>query len=855
MKKIKLCFVLVIVLLLISVFFVACKDDNKFVPEEIGSDGLKFSVYEDGYAVGVEGLSIEDIVIPSTYNYKPIRRVSVFCDDFNSINMPDSVRSVSVLGGTLNHRTKWYEKQPDGVLYLGSVAFGYKGEMPENGSIVIKDGTTAISNGAFRLFPSLTNITIPKSVKYVGNDAFEDTAWYNAQPDGLVYVGNVLYKYKGQMPENTSIKLKKGCLAIADGAFCGDGLFTACIGLTDISIPDSVTSIGNDAFYCCVGLESITIPKSVESVGRSAFRSCINLKSVTVKNKDLRILDDAFYGCSSIRDLSVPNGFLDASNIVFDMMSSKSSTWFDYQPDGVLYVGNVACGYKGDAPTNGEIKIKDGTLGIGSYAFDDCHWLKNISVPESVTAIGKNAFYGCENLKSISIPNSVTRIETGAFEGCSSLTSVVIPNSVTVICESAFKGCSSLTNVVLPTDLLRISDQVFYGTALKSVDIPGTVRSIGNGAFANCTELTRIVIPKGVNYISVNYIAVFVGSGCNTDSAFGGCTKLSDIIVDADNQSYSSVDGVLYNKGKSLLLICPSGKSGSVTIHEGVTSIAGGFDGCKNLTSITLPESLAGDKLPFNSYFNDCTSLNSINILNGNDSYSSIDGVVYNKDKTELLYCPKGKKGTITIPESVKQINDYAFSECSEITTVNWNAISANVFRSVFKNCKNIESINIGEGVTEIDSNVFANCVGLAHITVSGNNSAYSIVDGVLYNKEKTMLVRCPQKKQGTVTILESVTRIGYGAFSGCSGLTNITIHSNVKVIGDFAFENCSGLTSITVPASVTSMSWCVFLDCSGLTSIKYKDTMENWNKKFSGVWLPASCVVICTDGTISNEK
>lgn len=562
MKKIKLCFVLVIVLLLISVFFVACKDNNKFVPEEIGSDGLRFIAYDDGYGVLVGGLSIEDIVIPSTYNYKPIRGVDVYCDDFNSINMPDSVRSVNVSGST-----KWFEKQPDGVLYLGSVAFGYKGEMPENGSIVIKNGTTAISDGAFRNFVSLTNITIPKSVRYVGSEAFEGTAWYEAQPDGLVYVGNVLYDYKGQMPENTSIKLKKRCLAIADYAFSG------CTGLTDISIPESVTSIGNYAFSLCTGLESITIPKSVESVGRSAFGSCTNLKSVTVKNKDLRILKHAFKDCSSIRDLSVPDGFMDASSIVFDMMSSKSSTWFDYQPDGVLYVGNVACGYKGNAPTNGEIKIKEGTLGIGSYAFGNCRWLKNISVPESVTAIGKNAFSRCRSLKNISIPNSVTSIETGTFENCSSLTNVVIPNSVKVICEEAFAQCSSLTNVVLPTDLLRISDSVFASTALKSVDIPGTVRSIGMYAFEFCTELTGVAIPSSIKEIKY--------------SAFNGCIKLSDIIVDEDNQSYSSVDGVLYNKGKSSLLICPSGKSGSITVPASVTSMNGDvFRNCSGLTSI-----------------------------------------------------------------------------------------------------------------------------------------------------------------------------------------------------------------------------------------------------------------------------
>ena len=273
---------------------------------------------------------------------------------------------------------------PNSVTRIGEGAFyGCTGLT----SVTIGNSVTSIGVDAFRHCSRLTSVTIPDSVTSIGNYAFRDTAWYDNQPDGLVYAGKVAYKMKGGCP--SEVVIKDGTLGIASDAFSG------CTGLKIITIPDSVTSIGNGAFSGCTGLTSVTIPDSVTSIGNGAFSGCTGLTSVTIPDSVTSIGNNAFEGCTGLTSVDIP----------------------------------------------------DSVTSIGRAAFEYCKSLTSVTIPDSVTSIDRYAFYNCTGLTSVTIPDSVTSICDDAFYKCTGLTSVTIPDSVTNIGDAAFSYCRSLTDV------------------------------------------------------------------------------------------------------------------------------------------------------------------------------------------------------------------------------------------------------------------------------------------------------------------------------------------------------------------------------------------------------------------------
>ena len=437
------------------------------------------------------------------------------------------------------------------------------------------------------------------------------------------------------------------------------------------------------------------------------------------------------------------------------------------------------------AETYGDLEyyvLDDGTVNItGYYGSAETVVIPDTIDGKSVTSIGAWVFSGFTSLTSITIPDSVTSIGEYAFGGCTSLTSITIPDSVTSIGDSAFGDCSSLTSITIPDSVTYIGDSTFYGcTSLTSITIPDSVTSIGDSAFWNCTSLKSIKIPDGVTSISY--------------SAFNGCTSLTTIDVEIGNNNYTSVNGVLFNKNKTELICYPSEKvDKSYTIPNSVTEISwSAFHDCTSLTNITIPNSVTYID---NFAFSGCTSLTAIDIATDNEYYTSVNGVLFNKDKTELRCYPAGKTDkSYNIPDGVTSIGYYAFYGCTSLTSITIPNGVTSIDWFAFSGCTSLKSITIPNGVTSIDWLAFSGCTSLKSITIP--NSVTSIGDSAFEDCSSLTSIKIP----------DSVTEIGSSAFSGCKSLTSITIPNSVTSIGEFAFYDCTSLTSITIPNSVTSI-------------------------------------------------
>lgn len=297
------------------------------------------------------------------------------CKNIKSVTIPDSVISIEDLafrdctsliyvklgkgicdiGSNVFQNTAWYDTQSDGIVYIDEYVYGYKGEMPEGTSITIEEGTKCIAGNAFNHCTNLIDISIPDSVINIGSYAFYDTAWYNNQPDGLVYLGKVFYKYKGEISENSTIILEDGIKGIADDAFT----YTK---LESVFIPNSVISIGEDAFYGC-SIENIDIPDSVTYIGNGAFANCASLKSISLSKSLTHILSNTFYCCYFLNDIIIPNSvtFIDSETFA-NCDKLKSITI----PNSVMGIGQYAFGYSVFSGGMGMHYIKEGEFTISS---------------------------------------------------------------------------------------------------------------------------------------------------------------------------------------------------------------------------------------------------------------------------------------------------------------------------------------------------------------------------------------------------------------------------------------------------------------------------------------------------------
>ena len=723
------------------------------IPQSVTYKGNTYEVTNIDYDAFKNCHKLTSVVIPNSVTSIGYGAFS-YCHNLASIQFPESVTDID---GYAFEGTAWFDNQPDGVVYVGKVAYKYKGEVPENTTINITDGTVSISPYAFKDCNGLSSITIPGSVMNIGYRAFDGTAWYNSQLDGVVYAGKVAYKYKGSMPENTVIDVKEGTLGIAKYAFdgcsnlksinipegvtiIGECAFRGCTNLTTVSIPVSVNNIGHSAFESCWKLYSVTIPEGVTNIGSHTFYSCFALTSITLPKSLKTIGSNAFFQCTKLSSITIPEGVTTIGSYVFDHCWILSSITI---PKSVISLGKYAiygCSSLSSIIVHEENPVYDSRNGCNAIIETASNTLitgcMNTIIPEGVTCISDYAFYQCSGLQSLIIPKSVTSIGTGAFNYCNGLTSIEVEsgnpmfdsrNDCNALIETAsnalIMGCS---NTIIPVGVTTIGNNAFYECdGLTSISIPEGVTSIGDNAFKNCYGLTSIIFPESIT--SIGY------------SAFSRTPWF-------ENQP----DGLVYAGKVAYTYKGTMPDNTIIELNDGTLGIAGNaFSSCTGLTSINIPNSVTNIGV---SAFSGCQNLNTIIIPNG---VTSIGGGAFNGCQALT---------SINIPEGVTSIENFTFEGCNNLASITIPKNVTRIGEYAFFNCSNLTSIVIPKGVTSIGGSAFDHCTSISSITIP-----------------------------------EGVTCIGSHAFYDCNGLTTIKIPESVTEIGYHAFDTRSSLSAVKV--------------------------------------------------------
>ena len=690
-------------------------------------------------------------------------------------------------------------------------------------SLVIGDSVTLIGNRAFWQCYRLTSVVIGDSVTSIGDLAFDacyklveviNKSSHITVTKGSEYNGGVGYYAISVSNRDASYVSKvttdeNGYITYVNGS---DVILVDYIGSeTNLVLPLNITKINQYAFWHYTSLTSVEIQNSVTEIGNHAFDGCSGLTSVVIGDSVTSIGSYAFYNCSGLTSVEIPNSVTSIGSYAFRDCSGLTEITLPFVGATKDGTSNTHFGYIFGASSNNNnsyvpSSIKKVTItggSIGSSAFYSCDSLTSVVIGDSVTSIGSYAFNGCSSLTSVVIGDSVTSIGSNAFRNCSGLTEITLPfvgatkdgtsntylgyifgassynnnnsyvpssiKKVTItggsIGSNAFRNCSGLTSVVIGDSVTSIGSYAFYDCdSLTSVVIGDSVTSIGILAFEDCSSLTSVVIPDSVTSIG--------------NSAFGFCTSLTSVVIGDGVTSIGSY--AFYDCYKLVEVI---NKSPYITLTKGYTS-------------------------------NGHIGYYALSVSNCNDNYisklSNDNGfIIYTDGGERILVGYAGKETNLVLPNYITKINQYAFRDCSSLT-----------------------SVVIPNSVTEIGYGAFSGCSKLTEITLpfigatkdGTNNTHFGYIFGASYYSENSSYVPSSLKK---VTITGG-SSIRNDAFYGCSGLTSVVIPNSVMSIGSYAFYDCDGLTSIEIPNSVMSIGSYAFYGCSSLTSVVIGDSVTS---------------------------
>lgn len=755
-----------------------------------------------------------------------LRSISLYPNSLVEVTVPDGV--VSIESSAMSNNS-WVQKiiLPNTVVNIEGFGFEYC----DNLEIVeFGDALNTIGYRAFRGCAAIRSIALPASMirihreafvdcvqlsniqidseaaVMIDRDAFSGTAWYDAQPNGLVYIGPAVYDYKGDMPENTSISIREGTLTLPEQVFYQQN------NLVSLEFPSTIVQISSYAFADCSNLTTVTF-NSTEPISMSSFQGCTNLSEIRIR--------DLSAWCRSTFSYSGP-----------------------FQLGAKLYVNNIEV-------TN--LVIPDNTESVASRAFIGATFIESLTFQDGTTTIESSAFEGCSGISEITLNHTLTYVGEHAFKGISSViinlpdiqswcqiefscdlyesdmvhllsakgqiyvggelvTDLIIPSDVTEIKPASFYSYSSLSSVTLSDSVKIVGDYAFAKTPIISANLGNGVTEIKTGAFQDCQHLTNVIIGDSVVTIGPSAFArtpltsVEFGSSVETimNDAFYSCIHLTSVTF---GPKVNYIGQYAFRNAYRIE---------SLTFPDSVSIIYNGaFDYCSGVQTVTFGTGLTyiGDNA-----FNRLDSLTEINIPDIR-SWCKVEHIGY----LPIMYHCKSLSidghhiTSVVIPEGVTRIGRQAFAYCEEISEVSAPASVVSIGADAFLQTEWLNSQP--DGLVIVGSTLYTYKGTMPEDTqITISNDILGI--GSYAFSDRTTLT--------SIQLSDRLVNIDSNAFYSCSGITEINLPTTLLTIGSSAFERCTELTSIELPEGITTVEYGTFQYCSNLSIVTLPRSLQS---------------------------
>ena len=753
-------------------------------------------------------------------------------------------------------------------------------------TVELGEGLETMEGSVFRYCSSLEKVSFPESLVNIYGNTFDSCSKLDNVkiPNNLTYIDGYVFSNCSSLK---NVSIGSSCKSVSTTAFLNsysidkitvaedNKNFTSVDGVLynndkttlvlypknragEFVVPDTVTSIADYAFDNAPKLTKVTIGENVKSVGTGAFRNCNSLETVIFKDSDTvqkTIGDYAFNNCPALTEVDFGNAVKSIGNYAFMVDKLLESIEF---PDSLESIGYCAFScYRGGtystyvASNLKSVKFGSGLKTIGNYAFYGNRSLETVQFSgENLTSIGEDAFRDCMALTKLNLTGNDAVICARAFCNNDALKEVTL-SGVKTIGYNAFGGDDALKSADLGEGLISIDSYAFQSCSnLETVSLPESLTTINSYAFQSCSKLTSIDIPNKVTKIDDNTFSncpslknVSIGSGCTSIStvAFINAYSIDEITVAENNKNFTAVDGVLYNKDKTTLVLYPKNRSGEFAVPDTVTTIADyAFDNAPKLTKVTIGENV---KSVGTGAFRNCNSLETVIFKDSDTVQKTIGDYAFNNCPalTEVDFGNAVKSignyafmvdkllESIEFPDSLESIGYCAFScyrggtystyVASNLKSVKFGSGLKTIGNYAFYGNRSLETVQFsGENLTSIGEDAFRDCIALSELNITGNG-----------------------------LVIDS------NAFYCNYALKSVTLGTGVKTINDYAFRECTSLETVNIGNDVETIGYRAFYYDNNIKQLVLGKGLKNvspvaFSDKYSNL------TVYCYEGTYGHE-